>query len=72
MSHFRCPECGKIMVDTSRGYITSCAHYEGDIRVASREEAAKVARQICPGDEEGCEAVERILIDEMGETNESI
>ena len=29
MSNFICEECGAVIVDTPKGYITGCEHYPG-------------------------------------------
>lgn len=30
MSNFNCEHCGTAIIDTSRGYITSCEHYKAE------------------------------------------
>lgn len=28
MSSFNCPKCGTAIIDTPKGYVTSCEHYQ--------------------------------------------
>lgn len=40
MSHFYCPDCGMLLIDTDRGYISGCSHRPADIpfdRLTRRE-----------------------------------
>lgn len=40
MSSFNCEHCGTAIIDTPRGYITSCEHYPLEV-VDVKEQASK-------------------------------
>ena len=43
MINMHCEQCGVLLIDSPRGYITGCEHHKPDIKKPNREERRLIA-----------------------------